>query len=221
LRIDQLVKTQLALAGRIKIRRLPGQVRYIAGVDVAVMRDHLFGSICVLTFPALDLVDYADAHAAARLPYIPNFLSYREAPVVIKAYKKLKIKPDLILVDGQGIAHPRSLGFASHLGIALGCPTIGCAKSHLYGTYKIPRSEKGAYTLLRHGRKKIGFVLRTRDDVRPLFVSPGHLVDLDDCRKYVLLSVGRYRLPEPIRCAHRMAGDRARQNVNRWTGDGI
>jgi deoxyribonuclease V len=139
------------------------------------------------------------------MPYIPGFLSYRELPVLKKAFKKVTLEPDVILDDGQGIAHPRRLGLASHLGVVLGLPTIGCAKSHLFGQYDMPGATRGMYTVMKDGDEKIGIVLRTRDNVKPLFVSPGHLVSADDCLSVVLKATTRYRIPEPIRYAHRMA----------------
>jgi len=130
--------------------------------------------------------------------------------VLIKCYKKIRNKPDLMLVDGQGIAHPRALGLASHLGVLLNTPTIGCAKSRLCGEFVDPNNPRGSCELLRVGDETIGLVLRTRDKTKPLFISPGHLVDFEDCRKYVLSSGNRYRIPEPIRFAHKTAGEEAR-----------
>jgi deoxyribonuclease V len=211
LKITSLIHEQIILAERVKISSIQRRVRYIAGVDVAIRYNYLFGCICVFSFPKLTLVDYSCSKKTNALPYIPGFLSYREVPVIMKAFGKLKKIPHLILVDGQGIAHPRYIGFASHLGVLLNIPSIGCAKSHLFGDYRMPGTTRGSYTVLTNGPKKLGVVLRTRDKTRPLFVSPGHLVNLNDCRRYVLSSTVKYRIPEPIRCAHKMAGERARQ----------
>jgi deoxyribonuclease V len=149
------------------------------------------------------------------MPYVPGFLSYRELPVLVKAYKKLEIRPDIMLIDGQGIAHPRGLGLAAHLGVVLNVPAIGCAKSPLYGTFSMPGAKRGSHRVIRSGRQSIGVVLRTRDNVKPLFVSPGHLVDIHDSLRIVLRAARGYRLPEPIRYAHKMAGKFARQRVGR------
>lgn len=211
MRIDHLILNQLKLSKKIKVERIKIKVNYIAGVDVAVTTDFLIGCIGIFSFPSLDLVEHSYAKAVNDMPYIPGFLSFRETPVILKCYKKLRQKPDLLLVDGQGIAHPRALGLASHLGIILSKPTIGCAKSHLYGDYEMPDSTKGSYSSIVGEKKKIGLVLRTRDNINPLFVSPGNLVDLEDCRKYVLSSLTKYRIPEPIRFAHKTAGDMARR----------
>ena len=200
------------MAAKVRVAKIRDKVDRIGGVDVAVVKDTLVGCVCVLEYPTLELLEYTCSAQRAAMAYIPGYLSFREIPVLLKCYRKLKVKPDLILVDGQGIAHPRALGLASHLGVVLGKPTIGCAKSHLYGTYEAPNEKRGAYApIFTPGDKKIGWVLRTRNAIHPVFVSPGHLVDLDDCRTYVLNTATRYRLPEPIRFAHRLAGERARR----------
>jgi len=210
LRLDRFIEDQVRLAKKVRIESIKGEINYVAGVDAAINAGLLFGCIGVFSFPSLRVIDEAYAKVSSVLPYIPNFLSFRELPVILEVYKKLRKKPDLLFVDGQGIAHPRALGLASHVGVTLGVPTIGCAKSHLFGDYKIPRLRKGSYTFIRDGKKKIGIVLRTRDRVKPLFISPGYRVDLDDCRRYVLSSTIKYRIPEPIRFAHKMAREKAK-----------
>ena len=205
MRIGVLTQKQLELAGRVEISPLKRNITLIAGADVAYRSGNLYCSICVLSFPDLNLVGESHARMREGMPYVPGFLSFRELPVMVRAYRKLKIFPQLMMIDGQGIAHPRGLGLASHTGIILGLPTIGCAKSHLYGSYAMPGLERGAYDyVVAHGRK-IGLVLRTRSRVKPLFVSPGHLVNLRDCLR-IVLAAARYRIPEPLRCAHRKAG---------------
>ncbi len=202
---------QIRLSSRVRVAPLSRRVISIGGVDVSVSRGTLIGCIAVFSYPALDLQEYAVAAIPNTMPYIPGYLSFREVPVLLRCYKKLRRKPDVLLVDGQGIAHPRTLGLASHLGILLDTPTIGCAKSHLYGSYNKPGQQRGDATLLYDSEHELGIVLRTRDGVKPLFVSPGHLVDLEDCRKYVLTSSVKYRIPKPIRFAHRTAGEAARR----------
>ena len=211
MRIDHLILNQYRLSTKIRLERIRDEVHLIAGVDVAVTPVSLFGCIGVFSFPSLNLIEYSCANAPHKMPYIPGFLSFREIPVILKCYAKLKQKPDLLLIDGQGIAHPRAVGIASHLGIILNKPTIGCAKSHLFGDYEMPGSAKGSYSMITDGERKIGLVLRTRDRVQPLFVSPGNLVDLEDCRKYVLASLSKYRIPQPLRFAHKTAGEWARR----------
>lgn len=200
------------MAAKVRVSKIHEKVASIGGVDVAVAGDMLIGCVSVLAYPSLDIIEYACDMKQVPMVYIPGFLSFRELPVLLTCYKKLRVKPDLLLVDGQGIAHPRALGLASHLGLILGKPTIGCAKSHLYGTYKNPQVTRGASAPIHAANnKKIGWVLRTRKSIHPLFVSPGHLVDLEDCKTYVLQCTPRYRIPEPIRCAHRIAGEKARR----------
>ncbi len=211
MRIDHLILNQYRLSTKIRLERIRDEVHLIAGVDVAATPASLFGCIGVFSFPGLDLIEYSCAQAVHTMPYIPGFLSFREIPVILKCYEKLKQKPDLLLIDGQGIAHPRAVGIASHLGIILYKPTIGCAKSHLFGDFEMPGSAKGSYSMMTDGERNIGLVLRTRDKVQPLFVSPGNLVDLEDCRKYVLASLSKYRIPQPLRFAHKTAGEWARR----------
>lgn len=213
MKTDKLRRDQLRLRKKVCVKKLKHKVNYIAGADVAVTSDYLIGCIGIFLFPSLELIEQKNGRARNNIPYIPGFLSFREIPVLMKCYKKLKNKPDLILVDGQGIAHPRRLGLATHLGIILNKPTIGCAKSHLFGDYEMPDDSKGSYALIKDRQETIGLVLRTKDSVRPLFVSPGHLVDAEDCHKYVMLSLTKYRIPEPIRFAHKTAGEKARQYV--------
>jgi deoxyribonuclease V len=210
LRLDQLIKDQQKTAQRVKIEAYAWPLKMIAGIDAAMANAYLCACIGVFSFPDLHLLDHAYAKTRVTMPYIPGFLSYRELPVLIKTFKNLEIKPDLVLVDGQGIAHPRRMGIAAHLGVILNVPTIGCAKSHLFGDYSMPGPERGQFAALTHDGQEIGIVLRTRRNVKPLFVSPGHLVDIRDCLDIVLRATTRYRLPEPIRYAHRMAGCRAR-----------
>ena len=200
----------MRLNSRVRIEKLKNRIKYIAGVDVGRNQTMLFGAVVVLSFPELQILESTWAKVQERLPYIPGYLSFREVPVILRAYKKLKRRPELILVDGQGIAHPRRFGLATHLGVLLDLPTIGCAKSHLWGDYQMPALRRGSFEFLRFNGERIGLVLRTRDGVKPLFVSPGHRVDFEDCRDYVLNSTTRYRIPEPLRQAHRLATERAR-----------
>ncbi len=138
-------------------------------------------------------------------PYIPGFLSFREGPAIIKAVNKLKIKPDLILFDGQGIAHPAGMGIAAHVGVLLKIPAVGCAKSRLIGDYVEPGDVKGQHAQLKYQGKIVGTVLRTRDNVKPLFVSPGHLIDLKGAVNVVLTCIDKYRIPEPLRRADHLS----------------
>jgi deoxyribonuclease V len=201
-------KEAAALQGRLaaQVRAVPIRktIRFVAGLDCAFSRDHrrIGAVIVVLSFPELEVVETVQSAAEVRFPYVPGLLSFREAPVCLKATEKLKSCPDVFLVDGQGYAHPRRLGLASHLGLFLDRPTIGCAKSRLIGTYEEPASEKGAHSALMDRGEIIGAVLRTRTNVKPLFVSVGHQCTLGDAVEITLRCCTRYRLPEPTRLAH-------------------
>jgi deoxyribonuclease V len=162
-------------------------------------------AVVVLSYPALGLLEQSVAQEPVAMPYIPGFLAFREAPAIIAACEKLAIEPDLFIFDGQGIAHPRGMGIASHVGVILDKPSIGCAKSRLWGKHHEPAAQAGSYVHLYDGEDVIGAVLRTRDNVSPVYVSIGHRVDLETAIEYVLGCCKRYRLPEPTRYAHRAA----------------
>lgn len=195
---------QTDLAGRVCRTGAIEAPRTVAGLDCAFSRDkqRIVAAVVVQSLPDLRVIATARAVLPVTFPYIPGLLSFREAPVCLAAIEKLDLEPDVFLVDGQGIAHPRRLGLAAHLGLFLDRPTIGCAKSRLIGTYRKPGREKGRHTWLYDGDEVIGAVLRTRTDVRCLFVSIGHRCDLPAAIRTVLQCTTRYRLPEPTRLAH-------------------
>ena len=201
----EAVALQRELAGRVEGRdRLAKQVRLVAGVDVSSARfgAAVHAAVVVYDLDTSALVASAAASLETAFPYVPGLLSFRELPVVLEAFRHLSIVPDVVLVDGQGIAHPRRLGIASHLGLWLDLPTIGCAKSRLCGEHDQLGTLRGAWARLMDGADEIGRVLRTRDRVRPLFVSPGHRVGLERAVQIVLACGRGYRLPEPTRLAH-------------------
>jgi len=185
----------------VLIGPLQKEPEYIAGVDAAFSKDWTFAAACLYRYPHLTLMEQAAAAKQLTFPYVPGYLLFREGPAIIAALRKLKKKPDVILLDGQGIAHPRGIGSASHLGVLLDIPTIGCAKTRLVGEYREPGERKGNWTELQFDGRTVGAVLRTRDRVRPLFLSPGHRIDLPGTIRVALGCVGRYRIPEPLRCA--------------------
>ncbi len=193
--------TQNLLRNMVRLSPLKKEPRYIAGVDAAFSNDRVFAAACLYLFPELALIEQQYAVQKLRFPYVPGFLSFREAPAIIAAIGKLTHSPDLILVDGQGIAHPRGIGIASHTGVLLAIPTIGCAKSRLIGDYEEPGIKKGTWSALIYEGKSVGAVLRTKDRVKPLFVSPGHKINLDDALRFTIACTDKYRLPEPLRCA--------------------
>jgi len=180
---------------------------YVAGIDVGFKEQgrKTHAAIVVLAFPSLHPVDQATATVKTTFPYIPGYLSFRELPAVFRAIEKLQTEPDLYLCDGQGIAHPRRFGIASHLGVLLDKPAIGVAKSRLIGTYQEPGVQKGDFSLLTDKGEDIGVVLRTRTNVKPLFVSPGHRISIKTAMHYTLACTTRYRLPETTRLADKLA----------------
>lgn len=200
------IQEQLRLLVQREWDPAAGQVRRVAGIDVGIKRDMARAAIVVLSYPALEPLDVALAEEPISFPYIPGLLTFREGPIVLAALARLQVEPDLLVFDGQGVAHPRRLGIAAHIGVLVDRPSIGCAKSRLCGKHEEPGPEKGDYALLRDGREVIGAVVRTRRGVKPVYVSVGHRIDLTKAIEYVLGCCTRFRLPETTRLAHRAAG---------------
>ncbi len=201
----RLIQSQLA--GEIVLHDDFGAIGRVAGVDVGFEDNGRTtrAAVAVLAYPSLQLETATLARTPTRFPYVPGLLSFREAPAVLEAMEQLDVPPDLLLCDGQGIAHPRRLGIASHLGLLLDIPSIGVAKSRLIGTHGEVPNQRGAWVPLKHGSETIGAVLRTRQGVKPLFISPGHRIGLESAIAWVMACVTRYRLPETTRWAHRLA----------------
>jgi deoxyribonuclease V len=199
--IEQAKEIQMSLAAKVLCIPLRKKVKLIASVDAAFTKNQVFAAACLFSFPELGLLDEACFVSPISFPYIPGYLSFREGEAIIHALRLLKAKPDLILVDGQGIAHPRGLGIASHIGVLLDLPTIGCAKSRLVGEFEDPGWKRGDFVPLFFREKIVGAVVRTRDYVRPLFISPGHKVSLENSVEIVLQTTGGFRIPEPLRRA--------------------
>lgn len=203
----EAIALQKELRERVELNdRLPA-INHVTGVDVGFEENGRItrAAVAVLSFPQLVLVDTVVARRPTDFPYVPGLLSFRELPAVLQALAKLKTSPDIILCDGQGIAHPRRFGIASHLGVLLDLPTIGVAKTRLVGTYAELPNVKGAWTPLFDGQETIGAVLRTRAGVKPVYVSSGHRVSLETAIALTLACTTRYRLPETTRQAHRLA----------------
>ena len=203
----EAVALQRQLAGYVERSDRLGAVRRVAGVDVGFEQNNSItrAAVVVLRFPELTLEHHAIARLPTTFPYVPGLLSFREVPAVLQALSQLEVLPDLLLCDGQGIAHPRRFGIASHLGVLTGLPTIGVAKSRLVGIHGELPLEKGSWVeLLDHG-EVIGVVLRSRSGIAPLYISTGHRVSLQTALDYVLACTTRYRLPETTRWAHRLA----------------
>jgi deoxyribonuclease V len=211
----EAVAIQKELAGHIDLRPPGHALRRAAGLDCAFTADDRF---CVAGVVLWDIVEKKkiEQHTAFKplhFPYVPGLLSFREAPALLTVLKKLQQVPDVLICDGQGIAHPRRMGIAAHLGIFTGIPSIGCAKSRLTGLYTEPAAERGSRSPLYHKAELIGMVVRTRDRVRPLFISPGHRIDLTTAVETVLSCGVGYRLPEPTRLADKLVGERKRRGA--------
>ena len=179
----------------------------MAGIDTHYHKGIATAAVVTLRLTDLSAVDSVTAVRRVTFPYIPGLLSFREGPVVLDAIKKLTSPPDVLICDGHGIAHPRRFGLACHVGLWLDIPSVGCAKTWMSGQYTAPDAAKGSYSYLRAGKETIGAVVRTRKEVKPLFVSVGHRINLQDSILMVLKCCRRYRLPEPIRQAHKIASD--------------
>ncbi|HIK07183.1 MAG TPA: deoxyribonuclease V [Trichormus sp. M33_DOE_039] len=190
--------------------QLQEPVKYVAGVDMGFEADGTISraAVAVLSFPDLQIVETQLAYRPTSFPYIPGFLSFREIPAILDALEKIQTTPDIILCDGQGIAHPRRLGIASHLGVIINMPTIGVAKSLLIGKHEKLPDTKGSWQPLIHKSETIGAVLRTRAGVKPVYVSSGHKISLPTAIDYVLRCTPKYRLPETTRAADKLASDR-------------
>jgi len=181
-------------------------ISLVAGVDVSVKNGWSQAAVTVSSFPDMTLIEIVLARQETCYPYIPGLLSFREGPVLVEAFRKLRTVPDLFLFDGIGIAHPRRIGIASHMGLWLNLPTVGCGKSRLCGVHDTPSPRKGCFAPITHRNEIIGVALTTRTGVSPMIISPGHLCDLPSAIDATMRCVGRFRLPEPIRHAHRAAG---------------
>ena len=205
--IAEAKRIQLELAQRVIIQDQYTHPSHVAGVDVGFEQNGKItrAAIAVLKYPELTLVDKSLVRCKTVFPYVPGSLSFRELPAVLEALAVLHIIPDMFLCDGQGIAHPRRLGIASHLGVLTDIPSIGVGKSRLIGTYQEPGVQKGAQSDLVDAGERVGVVLRTRDNVKPLFVSPGHKITISSASQWVLNCTTRYRLPETTRYAHQLA----------------
>ena len=212
LTVPEATEMQARLVGMVSRTGSVGKPRFIAGVDVSVRREQglAAAAVVVLEYPAMAPVEVRVGAGELAFPYVPGLLSFREARHILAACEMLETKPDLMIVDGQGIAHPRRIGLASHLGLFLNTPTIGCAKSRLCGRHEEPEMALGSVAeLVADGDEDegetLGAVLRTRAGVKPVYVSVGHRIDLTSAIRWVLECCRGYRLPEPIRLAHQVA----------------
>lgn len=200
----QAKAVQSELQKQINICPLNKEIRYIAGADVSysIMHQKYYAALIIFKFPELTITETHTAAGDVHFPYVPGYLTFREAPILLDAFRKIKTEPDVVIFDGQGIAHPRKMGLAAHVGIILDIPSIGCAKNKLIGSYDMPGNIKGFHSPLVYRNEQIGAVVRTRTKVKPVFVSPGHKITLEESISLVLASATQYRIPEPTRQAH-------------------
>lgn len=203
----EAVKIQRALQEHVKIKDDFGEIKTVAGIDVGFRENGsvTIAATAVLDFVTLEVLETSTAHHPTTFPYVPGLLSFREVPAVLEAMLKLSEMPDLLLCDGQGIAHPRRFGIAAHLGLLLDVPAIGVGKSRLIGKHDDVASEKGSIAPLMDKEEQVGVVLRSRSNVKPLYISPGHRVSLESAHELVMKCVTRWRLPETTRHAHKLA----------------
>lgn len=211
----EAVTLQQQLRSQIRIQPLTKPPKTIAGCDISFNKfeETVYAGVVVLDLETLETIEEAGVVSTATFPYVPGLLSFREIPSLLEAWTKLKTEPDVVMFDGHGIAHPRRIGIASHAGLFLGVPTFGCGKSVLVGKYEEPAPERGSWSPMTHYGEVIGAALRTKDKVNPVYISPGHLIDLETAISLTLqcdgsrIQGGRgygYRLPEPTRRAHNL-----------------
>ncbi|MCP9493760.1 MAG: deoxyribonuclease V [Pyrinomonadaceae bacterium MAG19_C2-C3] len=200
----EAIELQKTLRERVRIVPLETEVKTIAGADISFNKfeETIYAGIVVMSLPDMRTVEEVGVVTTTRFPYISGLLSFREAPAVLEAWARLKIEPDAMMFDGQGIAHPRRIGIASHVGLIVNRPTLGCAKSILVGRFDEPETERGSYAPLIDKGETIGAAVRTKTKVQPIYVSPGHLMDISSAIELTLKCDGGYRQPEPTRRAH-------------------
>lgn len=207
MQLENLKKFQVELAKKVKLLPLKKKPKYIAGVDVGYFQDEDLAQAVwvILTYPELEILEIANAIGKPPFPYIPGFLAFREIPLILNTFKKLRHTPDLIFIDGQGIAHPQKAGIAVHLGVELNIPTIGCAKRPFLRVDLLPESFRGARSPILLDGEVVGYALRTQDKVNPILVSPGNLITLEEAVEWTLNTAIIYRQPEPLRIAHQFS----------------
>ncbi len=204
--VAQAKELQEELRKELEFCTYDGDWRYICGVDVAYSKGSRVGVAAAMVLGSnLAIEDNSVAMMDVNFPYVPGYLSFREIPVILEALKGLEVEPDIFIVDGQGLAHPRGIGLGCHLGLILGKPTLGVAKSLLVGEFEEPEFVYGDWRPLLYKGNTVGRVVRTRDWAKPVFVSPGHLIDQEGAYNVVMNTLHRYRLPEPTRLAHLLA----------------
>lgn len=210
LTIAEATLIQQQLRGHLNLEPFRKDVKTIAGADISLdlYSETVYAGLVVLSYPELQPVAYSLVKSSTIFPYVPGYLAFREIPAILKAYEQLPVKPDIVMFDGNGILHARRMGIASHFGVLTGAVTMGCAKKKLAGQYEDPGTSKGEYSHVTDKSEVIGYALRTKDNVKPVFISPGHQMSLEDSLTFALKFTGKHRLPEPTRHAH--------EHVNRF-----
>lgn len=206
LTISEATALQLELRHRLDVAERDLSLRLVGGADISLNRysKTIYAGIILLSFPDLQPMGWSLVKTETHFPYVPGYLAFREVPALVKAWEALAVKPDVLVVDGHGIAHPRRLGIAAHFGVKTGQPSMGCAKKILTGRYEPPGLLVGASSPLMAGVEQIGFAFRSKTRVAPVFVSPGHLVGMRNSLEIIRQCVGKYRIPEPTRLAHEL-----------------
>lgn len=209
----QAVAIQKELRQQLNLSPLQKEITTLGGADISFNKysTTVYAGIVVMQFPSLEVVEKKAVVDVTEFPYIPGLLAFREVPALTKAWDALTIKPDVLVLDGHGIAHPRRMGIATHFGLVMQTPTIGCAKSVLTGKYNEPPNEPGNYTDLIHHNEVIAKVLRTKRNTKPVFVSPGNLISMEESLNIILQCVRKYRIPEPTRLAHNFVNEERRK----------
>jgi deoxyribonuclease V len=205
---QEAMALQIELASQLIDEPLDlANIKTIAGVDVSVKNEVSQAAVVVTTYPDMQPVEIVRAQRPTTYPYIPGLLTFREGEVLVDAFEKLENIPDVFVFDGMGRIHPRKMGIAAHMGLWLDKPTVGCGKTHLLGSYEAPGETRGSYSELRYKKEILGVVLRTRDKVKPIYISPGNRATLDTAIQLIMGVTPKYRLPQPIRLAHGAAGE--------------
>ena len=201
---SEAVALQKTLASQVKIVPLAREITTVAGCDISFDKgsDKVWAGVVVLSLPDLQVIESAGVETKAPFPYVPGLLSFRETPPLLEAWAKLKTEPDAVVMDGQGLAHPRRMGLACHFGLVVERPTLGCAKTVLVGKFDAPEPAKGSWSPMVYRNETVGAALRAKDKVTPVYISPGHEIDLKDSVALTLRCAGGYRVPEPTRQAH-------------------
>jgi deoxyribonuclease V len=221
---SEAVALQKQLRSQVRIEPLERKVELVAGCDISFNKfsDVVYAGIVVLRLPELEIVDRATAITRTSFPYIPGLLSFRETPALLQCWERLNTAPDVVMLDGQGLAHPRRFGIACHFGLLTERPTVGCAKTVLRGKFDEPGKQAGSYSLMTDKDEVVGAAVRTKDNVAPIYVSIGHLIDLPgaielalSCVKGYAASKSKYRIPEPTRQAHILVNELRREEISR------